>query len=409
MLGRLPWITLLLSLVVVLSSTAARLPVWDARTFEAVPEAHLAQSPAYVLLAPLSDALDTLSLISRNQDIALVVGAFALLLAWRAVAAVRGASLKSHGGAALLFLVAVAAAYAAAAVLPRPMAALRTDDASLIIIDFHSHTSASHDGRAGFTPERSRRWHAAAGYDVAYVTDHATVRGAEEATAENPVPAANGTTLLQGIETGWDGEHVGVLGAERSYKGLLTADRANVDTGALRLAGLVRGREPIVVWHHPRHMGRLPAASDSVPVGVRAIEISNGDPSAMDRVRALHDSINAFADRFNLPLTTGTDNHGWGRAAPNWTLMQIDGWRAMAPDQLETAIERSLRSGGYGITRSVERVVARPRTRVALALSVATVPWTMFTVVTAEERVAWLVWLWLAAAVAWWLRRRRTV
>jgi hypothetical protein len=408
LLTRLPWLATLLSAVVLLSSTVPILPIRDARSFEAVAEAHLTHSPAYTLLAPLSDGLDTLTLISRSQHVALLLGVLLILAIWRVVAALRGrVTLRSHAIATVAVVAGIIAVYAAAAVLPRPMASLTTDDASLVILDFHSHTSASHDGRRGFTAERSRAWHAAAGFDVAYITDHSTVREAEEGTARNPVPAAEGTTLLQGIETGWDGEHVGILGAERAYKGLLTPDLANIDTAALRLASTLGGREPIVVWNHPRRLGRIRGASDTVLVGVHAVEISNGDPSAIDRMRALHDSINAFADRNNLALITGTDNHGWGRAAPNWTLMQLVGWRAVSGDELERNIEQALREGGYGITRSVERVVATPRTSVARAFSIVMIPWTMLRTLSNEERVAWLAWIWIVAAVAWWRRRRR--
>jgi hypothetical protein len=198
-----------------------------------------------------------------------------------------------------------------------------------------------------------------------------------------------------------------VLGAERSFKGILTPDLANVDTASLRLASSIRGREPVVVWNHPRDLAHLRAFTDSAPVGVRAIEIANGDPSAIDRLRRLRDSINAFADRNDIALTAGTDNHGWGRAAPNWTLMQIDGWRSLSGDQLETAIEKALREGGYGVTRPVERVVATPGSWPALIASVVTIPWTMLRTLSTEERVAWLAWIWVVTAAAWVVRRRR--
>jgi predicted metal-dependent phosphoesterase TrpH len=407
--ARLPWFAILLTFAVLLSSTFGILPIRDARTFEAVPEAHMVVSPGYVLLAPLSTTLDMLTLLSRRQDIAFVVGGFVLVLLWRGLAAIFGRPtwrrhVASIAGTAVLILVA----YVAAAVLPRPMAAITTDDTSIIIIDFHTHTSASHDGRSGWSVEDTRAWHAAAGFDVAYITDHNSVAAAEQGTAANPVPAANGVTLLQGIETGWNGEHVGVLGAQRMYKGILTADLKNVDTNALRLASTIPGREPVLVWNHPRQIGRLPAAGDSMRTGVRAIELHNGDPSVMDRLRAAHDSIVRFADRSNIALTTGTDNHGWGKAAPNWTLMQIIGWRAMSGDELENAIETTLRQGRYGITRVVERTEADPGGPAwQVMASAVTAPWTMFRAMSAEERVSWLIWTWLIAGAAWWWRARR--
>jgi predicted metal-dependent phosphoesterase TrpH len=399
------------SLLVVLSSAFRVLPIRDARTFEGVPEAHIVLSPAYVLLAPLSNVLDTLTLLSKSQHIALVAGVLVLFVLWRVVAAVaRRTTARGHVVSTLVFLVAVVLVYAATAFLPRPMAALATDNADLLIVDFHSHTDASHDGVSGWTIQDTRDWHAAAGFDVAYVTDHATVAAAETGMATNPVPAAEGVTLLQGIETGWNGEHVGVLGAERMYKGILMADLKNVDPDALELASLIRGREPIIVWHHPRELvaARLPVASDTLGAGLRAIELVNGDPSSLDRMRRDRAAIIAYADRHNLALTSGTDNHGYGRTAPNWTLMHLRGWRGAAGDELEAAIEQSLREGRYGITRVVERTVEDPGAQTwRTALSVALVPWRMFTTLSMDERVSWLAWTWGAAALGWWVRRRR--
>src|SRR3954466_11832957 len=86
-LGRLPWVPIVLSVVVLFSSTATLLPIRDARTFGTVPEAQLTHSPAYTLVAPLSNVLDTLSLISRRQHIALLLGAVLLFVLWRGLVA----------------------------------------------------------------------------------------------------------------------------------------------------------------------------------------------------------------------------------------------------------------------------------------------------------------------------------
>src|SRR5205814_10341130 len=86
----------------------------------------------------------------------------------------------------------------------------------------HSHTSASHDGRPGWSVEDNRAWHRDGGYDVAFITDHWTVAAAEQGVARNSYPAGDAVTLLQGIEVSWTGEHVNILGAQRRYKGILT-------------------------------------------------------------------------------------------------------------------------------------------------------------------------------------------
>lgn len=398
-----------MSVVVILSSAFAVQPVRDAARLTDVAEAYLMRPVAYVAIAPLSNVLDTLTLLSVRQHIALVLGLLVVWAAWRvARARFAGATARSHLIAALVFAGAVVLMYLAGVALPRPMAALVADNANILVADFHSHTSASHDVRGAWSVERNRAWHRAAGYDVAYVTDHGAVAAAEQGMANNPNPAADGTTILQGIEVTWTGEHVTILNAERTYRGLLTANGRDVDEHAIQLASLIAGREPVVVWNHPRVLNRLPAATGARTPGVRAIEIVNGSPKDMDVLRPRRGEIVALAERQNLALTVGSDNHGWGRAAPGWTVMRLFGWRGSQGDALALEIERALREGGFRSTRVVERRVADPgSSRLALALTIFAVPFRMLTTLSNDERVVWLAWTWLIAAGVWWIRRRR--
>ena len=404
----IPWTSLAVSVTVVLNSAFAVRPVRDAATLADVAEAYLMRPVLYVALAPLSNVLDTLTLLSVRQHIALAVGLIVLFGVWR-IARARwgGATRRNHFTAALAFALGIVVAYVATAALPRPMAALVSDNANILVVDFHSHTSASHDVRGGWSVERTRAWHRAAGYDVAYVTDHGAVAGAEQGMANNPNPASSGTTILQGIEVTWSGEHVAILNAERIYKGMLTPNLRDVDEQGIRLASLITGREPVVIWNHPRDLNRLPVASGPGTPGVRAIEIVNGSPGGMDRIRPKRAEMVAFASRHNLALTSGSDNHGWGRAAPAWTITRVFGWRGSHADALALEIERALREGRFRGTRVVERRVADPgASLLALGLTVFTVPLRMLTTLSNEERVVWLVWTWLIAAGAWWIRRR---
>jgi hypothetical protein len=353
---RVPWVALAISLAVVLSSGLAVQPILDAATGEDIAEASLSRPIAYVLLAPLSNTLDTLVLLSVRQHAALLLGVLALFGVWRAVKGVmRGLQWRSHLLAFAVLLVAIIAIYAAGALLPRPMAALVSDNANIVRVDFHSHTDASHDGRQSV--EANRRWHERAGFDVAFITDHGVVTGAERAVATNPRVAGEGTTLLQSIEVTWDGEHVSIPGAQRIYNGLLTQNLRDVDTVGLRLGSIIPSREPVVIWNHPH------------------------------------------------ALTAGTDNHGWGYAAPGWTLMRIFNWRSMTPDALGNQIDAVIRAGAWGSTRVVERRVADSRQM--LWASVATVPGRMLTTLSNDERVAWLIWTWLITGGLWFWRRRR--
>ena len=409
MYRRVPWTPVAISIIVVLSSAFAVSPIRDAASLGDVSEAYLLRPLGYVVLAPLSDVLDTLTLLSARQHVALLLAVVVCFTLWRVARATRAsATRRQHLLATAALVVAIVLVYAAAAVLPRPMAALVSDNANIARIDFHSHTSASHDGRPGWSAESNRAWHRDGGYDVAYITDHGTVAAAERGMAQNPSPAGEGVILLQGIEVTWTGEHVAILGAERRYRGILTENLRDVDEQSLRLASLISGREPIVIWNHPHQLTRLPVASGPGTPGVRGIEVSNGAPDSRDEVGRKRVAIVALAEKKNLTMTGGSDNHGWGSTAPNWTLMLIVGWRGMSPDSLASTIDDVVRKGGFRGTRVVERRVADGTTNLAFALTLFTAPARMLTTLSNDERTSWLIWIWLIAATAWWLRRRRT-
>lgn len=383
-------------------------PVRDVATLQEVSEAHLARPAGYLALAPLSNVLDTLTLLSAHQHGAVVLGLLALWAAWRITPPRRRRGWHSHAASLAALLAVIVAAYAAVVFLPRPMAYLASHDRDILRIDFHSHTAASQDARQTFSVERNRARHRTGGYDVAYVTDHATVAGAERGIANNPPVGGGGVVLLQGIEATWNGEHVGILGAARTYRGLLTPNLRNVNTRGLTMASAAAAREPVLIWNHPRTLtSTLLFASGPTTAGVRAIEIANGAPSETDRIRPKRRQLVALAERHGLALTTGSDCHGWGYAAPNWTLMRLTNWRDLNPDELAARIERVLRDRGFGATRAVERVTTDPGTSaVALAFSVVGVPWHMLRTLSAGERLMWLAWTWaIAGAVL--LRRRR--
>ena len=392
-----------------LSAGLAVQPVREATVFTDSAESFLVKPFGYVAIAPLSNVLDMFTLMSVRQHIAMFAGLWVIFAIWRVIAHVRGtATWRAHVISGVSYLVGIVTLYAAVAALPRPMARLEVNNASVMRVDFHSHSSASHDGRAGFTPERNRAWHRAAGYDVAFIADHASVGGAEQAMANNPSPGSDDVILLQSMEVTWNGEHVGILGAQRAYKGITTQNLRDVDEQSLALASLLGGREPVLVWHHPRRLNRIPPASGTGTSGVRAMEIVNGSPNGMDDTRSKRGEIVQLAERSNVALVSGTDNHGWGRAAPAWTLMIVPNWRAMDAERLQREIETAIRDGGARSTRVIERRVADPAASpVMAAMSVVSVPARMLTTLSPDERIAWLVWTWLIWAAAIWNRRRK--
>ncbi len=302
--------------------------------------------------------------------------------------------MKSEAIAALLFLASIFVVYAAVALLPRPMAQLTTTDDEVFVVDFHSHTRYSHDGRSGWTEEDVRNWHRGAGYDVAYITDHASYEGAERGIAVNPGQAGEGTMIFQGLEAIYRGEHVNVLSAGRLYRGLTTPDLKSVDEQSLALASLIAPSAPVLIETLPGNLTRVSASPGPGRAGVSAIEIIDGSPRGLAQTRRDRARIVRIADSLNLALVTGSDNHGWGRAAPGWTLLRIPGWRGMVTDSLSKAIERALRIGRREATRTVERRVADGVTPMSIVLAPPVIAWRMFTTLSPDERVTWIVWVW---------------
>jgi hypothetical protein len=276
------------------------------------------------------------------------------------------------------------------------MAALQMRDLDAVVVDLHSHTKYSHDGRPNWEPEDVRAWHASAGYDAAYITDHRNYRGAEEGVAANPNVAGQGTVLLSGLEVVYGGERVNVLSAGRVYRGLTTSNLWDIDTTALRLASLVTPREPIIVQTIPARLERIGPAQGPGTPGVRAIEIVDGAPRGLSQSRRDRRRILRLADSLNLALVAGSNNHGWGRTAPAWTLFSIPGWRGMSPDRLATTIESAVRQGGRRATLVVERRVAdADGSAWRLALTAPLVSWRLLTTLSPDQRVMWVVWAWV--------------
>src|SRR5215831_6231098 len=299
---RVPWWAVAITLVVLVSAAFATDPIRDAVTREAVGEAHLELSPGYLLLAPLSAILDTLTLLAVPQHIAVLLWIIGVYVVWRLLASSTKPDVRRETIGAGILLGAIVVTYAAAAYLPRPMASLTVSDETVLAADFHSHTEASHDGRKGWTDDDVRAWHRDAGYDVAYITDHRSFAGAERGVASNPPIAGQGTLILQGIEAGFRGEHVNILNAGRRYKGLLTADLGDVDEQALQMSSIIPPTTPVLIETVPANLDKVPAASPELGAGggVQAIEVVDGSPRGLTQSRRDRTRIDSLVEKLNL-------------------------------------------------------------------------------------------------------------
>ena len=410
----LPWLAPLAIILAVLLAALFPLPaVRDAVTFEVIDEAVFHKSAAYILLSPLSELLDLVTLLSARQHVALLltlVVKYVLWWWWRggflpaSVPATRKPiRVLARIGLALLVPLSL---YLAATLLPRPMASLDTGP-ELIAVDFHSHTSASHDGRPDWSAEDNRNWHRNAGYDAAFISDHRTFDGARAAWPNNPPFAGDGTSLLPAIEVVWRGEHVNVLDADRMYRGILTPTLADIDEEAVKLASAVPGNEPVIIETIPGNLDSVIVANGTGTAGIRAIELIDGSPRGLGQGRRERARIIALADKDNLALVSGSDHHGWGHTASGWTLMYLKNWRAVRPTAIAGAIALNIRRGGRKSTRVAERYVANTDGWGRLPFTVAIVLWQMLRTLTTDERVIWIAWTIALALLVEWMRRRR--
>ena len=357
----------------------------------------------YLLLAPLFNVLDTLSLLTLDQHYAVLATLIAAFVAWRALRrrSARGwlARIGIEAGVAAGCLLGLVAFYGYGILGPRPMAALAVEDPASIIVDFHSHTDHSHDGRDGFDAEDNRAWHAAAGFHAVYVSDHRTYQGFAEGADRNPERAGEGTVLLPALEIKYAGKYASALGAAWRYRHAMDGNDLIADSlYRVVAAGAPR---PTLVLTIPGGLDDIPA-EDGRTIGYVAVEVNDASPRGLEQSRRDRATILALADSLDLALVASSNNHGFGRTAAAWTVLQLPGWRSMTPQRLSQAIEETLHTHRREASRVVERRIPYPGSSVpALAVTAPAITWQMFGGIGAAERVSWLLWAWgLALALA---------
>ena len=347
--------------VVALSTLVAVPALRDATTHQTFPPATLHHPPGYLIGAPLFGLWDTLSLLTVTQHYAVLATLIVLYAACRLVAA---RATRPHLAREALFAVAALAAllafYAAAALIPRPMAAIRLASPDLVAVDFHSHTNHSHDGWSLFTAARNRAWHEAGGFDAAYITDHYIWAGVDEALPANPARAGDRTVLLSGMEVRLRDRHTNI----------------------------------------PGPLDQIVPLGPGTPAGVIGVELSDGAPRGLEQVREQRGEILALADAMDLAVVAGTNHHGWGRTVAAWSVMRLPGWRDMSPDRLGSAIEGALhRERRRAVTVIERRVPYHDGSAVKLAATVPLLLWSHFRTLNPWQRVSWLAWSAIWAAV----------
>lgn len=347
----------------------------------------------YYIIAPVSNILDGLTLLSVAQYwIAFCSSAVAFLFFWalKHGRSRHGFTFRKSVRALAGFTGGAVAIVGVALVAWRPMASLRIADRDLITVDFHSHTAASHDGRSGFDAERNREWHASSGFSAVYVTDHRTFDGALDGVQKNPALAGQGTTLLPGVELRDGDEHPILIGVDPKRMRITSPDWKEA-----AVAADGGPAPPILLLSMPGDILRIPLDETTGPVRIAGIEVSDGSPRGIAQSTRDQDAIVALAGKLHYALVSASDNHGWGRTAPAWSVMRIPGWREMTPGQLDVAIRRTIITEGPLASQVIaRRTAATPTTYAGMAFGGVAIAVVMLRTMDPVERLSWVAWSW---------------
>ncbi len=387
----------LITLLPLLTWPLAVPAVRDMVTRDAASGVRLTHSIAYLALSPVYDVMDAFTLLSVEQLVALVISLALLHLGcrvWRWRGGVRPRVWRELG-LALLSLAGLLTFCAAGVLIPRPMAALALDEPDVVKVDVHSHTNASHDGRFDFDARDNMDWHRSAGFDVAYITDHKSFDGAEEAMRLNPRLAGEGLVTLSGLEFIDNHNHINALGAT-------AADSAWIrdESRRQRLGWPARERgSAVFIQTIPENLERIPIPDHSSERGLAGIELSDGAPRGIGQSQRDRALILRIADSLDLAVVAGSNNHGWGRTAVAWSLLRIPGWRAMTPAELGAAIEARIRTERRRAVQVIERRSPDAGgSRFGLAATLPAVAWNLLVTLSGAQRVSWIIWTWILTA-----------
>ena len=123
-----------------------------------------------------------------------------------------------------------------------------------------------------------------------------------------------------------------ILNAGRRYKGLLSADLGDVDEQALQMASIIPPTTPVLIETIPGNLDKVPAAGQELGSGggVQAIEVVDGSPRGLTQSHRDRARIDTLIGKLNLAPVSGSDNRGYGRAAPAVALRLRLGWSGLA-------------------------------------------------------------------------------
>ncbi len=433
--GATPWV---LTLLLLASRVSLAPPLSDPLGGQLPDSLQLSVPPLYLVLAPLFTLWDGISMLSMSRLNGFLIGLAGIFVLWRIGRHIlTRPPLKSWRTwldeiLTLLFsLGGLLAFIVAGAIWHRPMLSLSGVPWGYQVVDFHSHTTASHDvggtWMSGYDLAANLRWHARAGFNVVFVTDHNVVsresraasrtagvrslgsgvasqdsgvgsqgsRAGSQGSGQGPIPCP-------GIEVSAWRAHIVLLGDtgtinrdpySRSLAGLLTLLRtSNSSYGSLSLASLPEYRR--------NHWERLDTL---IQAGLDGFEIVNASPKANELTRRERDRVIDLARKNDLFVLGVSDSHGWGATSMVWNLVRVP--HAHSRQTLCTAILARLDRGFPG-AQIIERHRLRPDDSWPMWLTPVGVVWETWRSMGRPLALSWLAWIWIVTGLLNLLRSR---
>lgn len=374
---------LLLFCSLILFSQAYRFPspVQNAGTFAFAEGYRLIFPLGHLLFTPFCSLADYLTLVSQRQAEVLAV--------WILIGSVFVLGVRR----AVYFLVGFLVFVAWGALIPRPMAKLVPEDPDVLLIDFHSHTSQSHDGRKRFDGNANRVWHAAQGYGAAFITDHNETATAEHAQAASREDwQRSGYRSLVGEEISLLKTHLVILGnRERIDNQPYDSDPAKVAPFIAKMSSL---GIPVIASLPEYWLNHWNGDLDLyVKSGLLGFEIVNSAPKALDFPREKRLQVIDRCKTQNLLITGISDNHGYGYATAVWNSMRIPGWQTLDPDALSQAVIDGLKRDRFEAVTVLARNRFQEAGILGLLLSPVGHAWTYWRSLDPLQAFIWCLWL----------------
>jgi hypothetical protein len=398
-----------------LASRLAEAPALSDPVAGAAPASlHLSVPGLYLALAPAFTLWDGISMLSLSRLKGFLAGLVVLYLIWRVSRHGLGRQRARSPGllwlrelAVLVLSIGVLLGFLVAGALwHRPMLSLAGVPPDARVVDFHSHTNASHDVRGtwmrGFDAEANRRWHGRAGFNVAFLTDHNTVEELRGNVIRDGGVSKRRVILCPGIEVSAWRAHIVLLGDtvpvdrsryNRSLEGLLELLRTSeADYRSLSVASLPEYRQ--------NHWNRLDTL---IAAGLDGFEIVNASPKANELTRLERDSVIGLARAHNLFVVGVSDSHGWGATSMVWNLVRAPG--SAGSDECSSVLARL--KGGFPSVQVIERHRLRADAWWPIWLTPLGVLWETWRSMGWALTISWLVWVWLGWGLMPFLLRSR--